>query len=175
MFKSQALGADTKEQVYRCGIPLPMLHRHYSATPKVKMNMGQIKKTMSTQYEKPKPVGLITIAAMTGEYIQERDLTAISPEEDRIAYVLRIAERIEDGADDNELMQWRKYLMCAPAEFMIVDSAKRRFFLAIQQRRTIVKQGVSAKRSGLQVCQEIVSAWDSEGDHKLTAAKLQVV
>ena len=130
---------------------------------------------MVSQYSVPAALGMVTIATMTGEDVLAGDLTAISPEEDRIAFVLRIEERILEGADDEELMGWRGFFMRAPAEFICIDNAKRRFYVAIRQRRTIVKQGVSVKRSAMQVTQEIMSAWDTEQDQKLSAQKLQAV
>ena len=52
---------------------------------------------------------------------------------------------------------------------------RRDAFLSINKRRTMVKSGRGAKRSGLQVVQEVMSAWTSEGDEKVTALKLMAV
>ena len=120
--------ANKETAVYRCGIPLTMVHKTYSATPSVKLNMGQINHLKKTQYQTPKPLNVLTIATASGENVLEGGLTAISPEEDRIAFALRIAERVKAGAPDDELLEWRQHLVCAPAEFIQVDNQKRRFF-----------------------------------------------
>ena len=52
---------------------------------------------------------------------------------------------------------------------------RRDAFLSINKRRTVVKSGRGAKRSGLQVVQEVMSAWTSEEDDKVTALKLMAV
>ena len=125
--------ANKETAVYRCGIPLTMVHKTYSATPSVKLNMGQINHLKKTQYQTPKPLNVLTIATASGENVLEGGLTAISPEEDRIAFALRIAERVEAGAPGDELLEWRQHLVCAPAEFIQVDNQKRRFFFVNQQ------------------------------------------
>ena len=110
------------DAVYRCGIPLTVVHKTYSPTPSVKLNMGQINHLKDAQYHTPRPLDLLTIATTSGENVLEAGLTAISPEEDRIAFALRVAERIKAGAPDEELLEWRQHLVCAPTEFIQVDN-----------------------------------------------------
>ncbi len=63
-------------------------------------------------------------------------------------------------------------MQCAPIALQIVDSTKRRFYLAVESRRAITKAGRAVKRSALQTVQDIMSAWGSEDGTKMTSTRL---
>ena len=63
--------------------------------------------------------------------------------------------------------------IAAVVKFVNVDNFKRRFFLGISSRRDVVKAGKAARRSGIQVCQEVMSVWAEYGDAKPSAEKIQ--
>ena len=90
-----------------------------------------------------------------------------------MAFWQRLAERCADPEVTNEeLWLWRRFADCCCCEIVNVDNFKRRFFLGISSRRDVAKAGKAARRSGIQVCQEVMSVWAEYGDAKHSAEKI---
>ena len=119
---------------------------------------------------------MITIFTLAGEDVLSRGLTTGSYEEDKVAFWQRLAERRADPEVTNEeLWLWRRFADCCCCEIVNVDNFKRRFFLGISLRRDVVKAGKAARRSGIQVCQEVMSVWAEYGDAKPSAEQIQQI
>ena len=153
-----------------------MLHRSYMATPTVEVSLSQVRRSQKERYgHGPASVPNQVIALTSSEVASERDLTSLSPIEDRAAFVFALEERVmTEGIDEAELWEWRRYMHCVCCDFIIVDKDRRRFFLAIQTRRELLKQGRAAQRSAVQLVQEVLQAWEDhlKDDAKLTTEKM---
>ena len=50
------------------------------------------------------------------------DAVRVSPEEPQQALVLKIAERINDTAPENELLEWKRVLLSCPGRILFLDT-----------------------------------------------------
>ena len=105
------------------------------ATPAVEVSLSQVRRSQKERYgHGPASVPNQVIALTPNEVVNGRDLTSLSPIEDRAAFVFALEERVTtEGVDEAELWEWRKYMNCVCCDF-IVDKDRRRFFLTIQRR-----------------------------------------
>ena len=74
-------------------------------------------------------------------------LLPVSPEELRAAYVLQIAEDIENGAPGWQL--WEQSLLSVPAEFMVFPNAESRYLFAVQLRENAQVLAENIRRTAL--------------------------
>ena len=83
-------------------------------------------------------------------------LRRVSPEEHEAALLVAIAGRIEDGAGQAELMQWRKVLLTVDYEFIVLPSLDDCYFKSVNLRRAVIMENEAVVRSSIQQIQEII-------------------
>ena len=60
------------EAIYRCALPLPMMHRYYSAMPTVRISLTQVLQHQKENYSVPSALNPVRIALTSGEDIMCR-------------------------------------------------------------------------------------------------------
>ena len=97
----------------------------------------------------------LLIALGTGRRPEERDLTCLSPEEDRMEIIGGIARLLEESSlTVEEKKEHKRMLYCVPVMFIICDNDDQRFFHAIRERRAVSLRHDLVRRSGAQVIDE---------------------
>lgn len=91
----------------------------------------------------------IVVCMVDGEATESMlgQLLPISPEELRAAYVLQIAEDIENGTDNWQL--WEQSLLSVPAEFRVFPDAEMRYLFAVQLRENAQILAENIRRTAL--------------------------
>ena len=86
------LDKNTKDAIYRCALPLSMIHKTYSAMPHVRVSLSQVLRHKNEHYVAgPRPLIIAQrIALVTGEDVMARDLTSLGPPEDPAALLLQV-------------------------------------------------------------------------------------
>ena len=157
---------------YICAMPLPHFNMRYSPTPGVRLNKGEIDQAIADDDYTYKVWPMQRIAVCSDED-KFTDLTVISPEEPRIAHICNFAMRHERGdVSAEEELDFKRVIWCIPCLFYICDSAEKRFFDALAERRDAVKMCRMVRRSGSQIVDEIMSVALRLGGVKCTAQKI---
>ena len=99
------------------------------------------------------PSSKLTAAALEKQF---GALKRVSPEEQEAALLMAIAKRIDEGAPDGELKQWRKTLLTVDMEFIPLPTCDDQYFKAVNLRRAVIVDNEAVVRSCIQSIQEIM-------------------
>ena len=83
-------------------------------------------------------------------------LHRVSPEECEAALLITIAKRIQEGATQAELRQWRKVVLTCEVQFEALATSDEAYFRSVNIRRSIIVANESLVRLALQQIQEIL-------------------
>ena len=120
---------------YVAGICFAWLKQTHSPCPGVPIGMERVRRLQRHWFaDGPRfyPENIVVCMVDGAEGSMLGQLLPISPEELRAAYVLQIAEDIENGTDNWQL--WEQSLLSVPAEFMVFPSAESRYLFGVQLR-----------------------------------------
>ncbi|CAE7707229.1 unnamed protein product [Symbiodinium sp. CCMP2592] len=102
-------------------------------------------------------------------------LKRVSPEEQEAALLMAITRRIEAGATDEELKQWRKTLLTVDMEFIPLPTEDDQYFKSVNLRRAVIVDNEAVVRSCIQSIQEIMEfklRKEKGMGHSMTAEEL---
>ena len=106
----------------------------------------------------------------------------ISPEELIHSFLLKLQERIDQGADEEELNQWKKVALSYPAQFEVIQASgsgsgsDELYWEAWRNRQIMIQASDTVKRTARQLCWEVYGFKERkqlETGEVLTVAKLQ--
>ncbi|CAE7790570.1 unnamed protein product [Symbiodinium sp. CCMP2592] len=147
--------------VYRAAVNMFWVDMMLSATPNVPLNLSRTK-SFSDQFFRKGPAHLrnpivIAVAGADAEVDRMKgSWQMISPEEMVHSVMLFVAGRINEGAEDSELQQWKAILLSTPAQFEIVSGEDAIYWAAYEARQQITQAHDSMKRTARQMCHEVV-------------------
>jgi hypothetical protein len=111
-----------------------------SLTPNVAINGKAVLQFMANTW----PAGVVKPLAepidfrVDGQFpLKKGSLMRLSPEETQHALVLKIAERIEGGADAEELAAWKRCLLSASGRFVRAETFDDQYFWVTNARRRL--------------------------------------
>jgi hypothetical protein len=109
-----------------------------SLTPNVAIN----KKAVETYMHNYWPAGVVKPLdqpidlRLDGKFPMSRgSMMRLSPEEMQHALILKVAQRIEAGADEAELLVWKRCLLSATGRFVRADTYDEQYFFVTNSRR----------------------------------------
>ena len=118
---------------YVAGICFSWLKQSHSSCPGVPIGMECVRRLQRYWFaDGPRFFPEKIVVCKVDGAMDSRNILPISPEELRAAYVLQIAEDIENVALNWEL--WEQSLLSVPAEFMTFPSAESQYLFAVQLR-----------------------------------------
>jgi hypothetical protein len=109
-----------------------------SLTPNVAINVKAVETYMANywQHGVAKPLDQPIDLRLDGKFPMARgSMMRLSPEEMQHALILKVAQRIEAGADDAELLVWRRCLLSATGRFVRADTFDEQYFWVTNSRR----------------------------------------
>lgn len=77
----------------------------------------------------------IDFRADGGFPLKKGGLLRLSPEETQHALILKVARRIEEGAEQDELDEWKKIMLSATGRFIRADTFDDQYFCVTNARR----------------------------------------
>ncbi|CAK9010978.1 unnamed protein product [Durusdinium trenchii] len=124
-----------------------------SNTPSVKINVEALKQAARNQWGN----GAITPLLEPVDFIvkENGEYQRVSPEEPVQGLVWFIAERIGQGADEQELGQWKKVLLSGPGRIMKLDGFDDIYFHSVNRRRRTADTARSIVHLASQVCCDV--------------------
>ena len=109
-----------------------------SLTPNVAINKKAVENYMQNFWPTGvvKPLDQPIDLRLDGKFpISRGSMMRLSPEEMQHALILKVAQRIDDGADDAELLVWRRCLLSATGRFVRADTYDEQYFFVTNSRR----------------------------------------
>lgn len=103
-----------------------------------------------TKYPVVLAVGLATDVALT-----KLSWKQISPEELLHSFLLKLASRINDNCDEEELKAWKLVALSYPAQFEIISGQDAIYWEAWKNRQLLIQSSDTVKRTARQLCWEV--------------------
>jgi hypothetical protein len=109
-----------------------------SLTPNVAINKKAVENYMQTYWQNgvAKPLDQPIDLRLDGKFPMTRgSMMRLSPEEMQHALILKVAQRMEAGADEAELLVWKRCLLSATGRFVRADTYDEQYFFVTNSRR----------------------------------------
>jgi hypothetical protein len=109
-----------------------------SLTPNVGINKKAVENYMQNYWPTGvvKPLDQPIDLRLDGKFpISRGSLMRLSPEEMQHALILKVAQRINAGADEAELLAWKRCLLSATGRFVRADTYDEQYFFVTNSRR----------------------------------------
>ena len=148
---------------YECGCNVFWLKETHLSQPGVPMNERSIEVMKESRYKTPTrfvdPFVVAVPEGAKGQGVQVMfgNLELLSPEECFFALLLRIKERIEQGADEEELQEWRVRCLTCTFSFETTTTAEEKYWRAVNLREKVVGDFEALARDVPQRIMELVS------------------
>ena len=78
----------------------------------------------------------------SGKTLDKGNMIRVSPHEPVQALVLQIADRINDGADEQEVALWRQVILSGKGKFVLVGSLDAQYFNCTNFRGKVSAEGL---------------------------------
>ena len=149
------------EQNYKCGGNFFWIGLESLSSPGVPINPSSINTIKKKYFSKPgvyPDTLVIAIPDLSFDPLAHRAaLQCVSPDEMKVAFVSALAERINDGADAEELNQWKHMALTVSMHFKVMASQDEVFFAALNMRQEVVTKFETLARTAYQWIFEIVA------------------
>ncbi|CAE7303315.1 unnamed protein product [Symbiodinium sp. CCMP2592] len=128
---------------YTCGGNLMWIDLLTSITPNVPVVEATVQKSMDKYFPSANinwEIGKVIIGLLPAQVeslangAQPTSLRLISPEEYLHAFVLKVAQRVKDGAPMGELNQWSTLMLSLPMTFQVGASPEKLYFAGVTAR-----------------------------------------
>jgi hypothetical protein len=109
-----------------------------SLTPNVAINKKAVENYMQNYWQNgvAKPLDQPIDLRLDGKFpILRGSLMRLSPEEMQHALILKVAQRITAGADEEELLVWKRCMLSATGRFVRADTYDEQYFFVTNSRR----------------------------------------
>lgn len=151
--------SDNGSGIYRCACNEFWLDPFFSFMNGVPINVTNVENLQRTAFAEPNAHVGTTVVLVDSKSMDPNSmrgaLKRLSPEEPWLAKVLRLAQVIEEGADDDTLMQWRVAMLSASWQFELFENGFSRptegaLDRAINLREQMVSEGLAVGRDAVQ-------------------------
>ena len=95
------------------------------------------------------------LSLKSGGKLTPGEVLRLSPEEPQHATIIKIAERIEEGAEEAELLQWKRVLLSYPAKFTGIGSDYDAYFYVTNAREQVHAAGNAMVHKTSQIVMDI--------------------
>ena len=122
---------------YDCGCNIFWLKLEHLPVPGVPLTKHGISTAMKQHFQAPKRyIDPIVVAATsrddgTSLIRKQGNLELVSPPEVVHALILKLAARIDEGAEDEELRRWRQVCLTVTFVFEVLDNSLARYFRSV--------------------------------------------
>jgi hypothetical protein len=109
-----------------------------SLTPNVSINKKAVENYMKNYWQDGvvKPLDMPIDLRLDGKFpISRGSMMRLSPEEMQHALILKVAQRINAGANEAELLEWSRCMLSATGRFMRADTYDEQYFCVTNSRR----------------------------------------
>ena len=143
------------KQDYLCGVNLLWADPLLSVTPAVPLIAGAILEIAETMFPNG-PAGLVDhVLTLKSGPLNKGAALRVSPEEPQHAVIFKIAARIDEEAEEAELLEWKRVLLSFPGKFIHLDTDDDVYFHVTNAREKVKSAAAAISHKTSQIIFDI--------------------